>query len=186
MTMHSPKKSEILHRAAEALKRLLSQVSTINLKEIRHDSAGSSAAGFVAHVDVFGRSHVLACEFRPNGQLADLERQVEELRDSAARFAPDATPVLIAPYLSPEAQAICNSCAAGFLDLEGNARISVGEVFIGKRTLSNRSVARLAVPIAQPFDAIVFPVAQELTVKSHRATQASHPVRHVTGAVATA
>jgi hypothetical protein len=184
--MVPPRKSEMQLRAAEALKRLLSQVSTISLKEIRHDQTESSAAGFAAHVDVFGRSHVLACEFRSSAQLADLQSELEELRYSATRYASGATPVLIAPYLSAEAQAICNSCAAGFLDLEGNARISVGEVFIGKRTLPNRSLARPAVAIAEPFEAIAFPGVLELAGKSRRAVRTPHPIRNTTSAVATA
>jgi hypothetical protein len=48
----------------------------------------------------------------------------------------ETTPVLIAPYLSPEAQTLCKERDAGFLDLEGNARLSPGEVFIGKRSMN--------------------------------------------------
>jgi hypothetical protein len=184
--MH-PSKNEMHRRAAEALKLVLAQVSTIRLKEIRHDSAaGPSAGGFVAHVDVFGHSHLLACQVESNGQLVDLEKQVEELRDSAARLAPGATPVFIAPYLSPEAQAICKARASGFLDLEGNARIAVGEVFIGKRSVSSRKFERPTVLIAETFEARVSPVPRESQSKSLRAVRPVHHVRLGSGTVATA
>ena len=49
--------------------------------------------------------------------------------------AGDTMPVLIAPYLSPEAQALCNESKTGFIDLEGNVRLALGEVFIVKRTM---------------------------------------------------
>ncbi len=42
---------------------------------------------------------------------------------------------MIAPYLSPEAQTICKESHTNFIDLEGNARITIGEIFIGKRTM---------------------------------------------------
>jgi hypothetical protein len=187
MAMNQSKKSEMQHRAAEALKRLLAQVSTIKLKEIRHESAEpSAAAGFVAHVDVFGRSHMLACEVRTGGPLADLEKHLKQLHSNAARFAPNTTSVLIAPYLSPEEQAICKAHAAGFLDLEGNARIAVGEVFIGKRTRARQSFERPTVVIAEAFDTRTSPAAQGLLAKSNRVARAELQVMHAVGTVATA
>lgn len=47
-----------------------------------------------------------------------------KLRDYVARRAHGATPVFIAPYLSPDAQSVCREQDVGFLDLEGNARLS--------------------------------------------------------------
>jgi hypothetical protein len=175
--MHSSRR-EMRERATEALKLVLSQVSTIKLKEIRHDSAEQpSGGGFVAHVDVLGHSHLLACEVRSSGQLVDFERHVEELRESAARFAPDAIPVLIAPYLSPEAQAICKARAAGFLDLEGNARIAVGEVFIGKRSVASHKFERPTVLIAEAFEARISSAPQASQSKPHRMVRPVHQVR---------
>lgn len=183
----NPSRSEMQNRAAEALRHVLAQVSTIKLIEIRHDSAAQPwDGGFVAHVDVLGHSHLLACEVKSSGHLNDLERDVEELRESAARLAPRATPVFIAPYLSPEAQAICKAYASGFLDLEGNARIAVGEVFIGKRSVSNRKFERPTVLIAETFDARVSSEPQPAQSKSHRAMRPVQQVRLSSGAAATA
>ena len=128
---------EMNFRAAEALKSVLSQVSTLKLKEIRRASAGAGGgAGFVACVDVLGRSHTLACAVKTDARPGSLPEALKELHERAG----DATPVLIASYLSPEAQALCKESHAGFLDLEGNARINIGEVFIGKRTFAHRHV----------------------------------------------
>jgi hypothetical protein len=134
---------EMNFRAAEALKSVLSEVSTLKLKEIRRASTFSSRqAGFVVRVDVLGHTHTLACEVKANADPHQLRDVLRELQQSAAHVAGDATPVLIAPYLSPEAQALCNESHAGFLDLEGNARIAIGEVFIGKRTFAHRHCDR--------------------------------------------
>jgi hypothetical protein len=132
---------EMNFRAAEALKSVLSQVSTLKLKEIRRASSVCGGEnGFVARVDVLGHSHTLACEVKANTDPRNLRDVLRELQQSAAHLAGDAMLVFIAPYLSPEEQAMCKECSAAYLDLEGNARIAIGEVFIGKRTFAHRHV----------------------------------------------
>lgn len=130
-------------RATEALRVLLGQVSVIKLKEIQREPQGAgSDICILAHIDVLGHSHILACEVKANARPENLRTALRELRDSAAQFDLTATPVLIAPYLSPEAQAMCKEGHADFLDLEGNARLALGEVFIGKRSLSQSASHR--------------------------------------------
>jgi hypothetical protein len=122
-------------RALEALKAVLGQVSVIKVREMRSEprSEGRSVE-ILAHVDVFGHDHLLACGVKADGEPAQLRTTLRDLRNNAASFAENATPVIIAPYLSPEAQQLCKESDAGFLDLEGNARLSVGEIFIGMRS----------------------------------------------------
>jgi hypothetical protein len=135
-------RTEMQHRAEEVLRLLLAQVSAVKLRGIQHDSHTSRVKGrFVAHIEVLGRSRALACEVRSHAPTANLRKTIEELHAEAAHLAPDATPVLIAPYLPPEAQAICKECRTAFLDLEGNARLALGEVFIGKRSVPVRNSA---------------------------------------------
>ena len=141
------KASEARHdlevRAAAALKAVLAEVSTIKVREIRHQSpeAGHDR-GLTAYVDVVGRHHTLACGVPCDGQAGHVRSALDELRQGAAQLPGDATPVIIAPYLSPEAQALCKENKAGFLDLEGNARLALGEVFIVKRTLPSHNPHR--------------------------------------------
>src|ERR1700691_511997 len=123
-------------RAISALCALLGEVSVVKLKEVRRE-AGRSAGdiGLVAQVDVLGHSHTLACRINTSAQPEKLRSSLRKLRDGAAQLDGASTPVIIAPYLSPEAQALCKESDAGFIDLEGNARIALGEVFIGNRSL---------------------------------------------------
>jgi hypothetical protein len=122
-------------RASEALKALLEQVSAIRLKEMKHEPpARGRTAEILVHIDIYGRSHTLTCKVNPDTRPSKVRASLKKLQDSAAHLAGKATPVLIAPYLSPEAQTLCKESHAGFLDLEGNARLSLGEVFIGKRS----------------------------------------------------
>jgi hypothetical protein len=77
---------------------------------------------------------------RPSKVRASLRK----LQECAAHLAGETTLVLIAPYLSPEAQTLCKESHAGFLDLEGNARLSLGEVFIGKRSMRQQPAVETA------------------------------------------
>jgi len=132
--------TELEMRAAQALKELLQQVSAVKLKEMKHEPpARRRAADILVHLDVYGHSHTLACEVHHDPCPSEVRASLKKLQDCASRFAGQATPVLIAPHLSPEAQALCKESHAGFLDLEGNARLSMGEVFIGKRSLHQRA-----------------------------------------------
>jgi hypothetical protein len=128
--------TELEARAAAALKALLEQVSAVKLTEMRHESpAHGRSAGIVARVDVYGHSHTLACDVNQDTSPSKVRASLRKLQDRAARHSGAATPVVIAPYLSPEAQALCKQSRAGFLDLEGNARLTLGEFFIGRRSL---------------------------------------------------
>ena len=133
--------SELEARAAEALKSLQEQVSAVKLKDMKREPpARGRATEILAHIDIHGHSHTLACEVNADTRPSKVRASIKKLQDCAANLAGEATPVLIAPYLSPEAQALCKQSHAGFLDLEGNARLSVGEVFIGKRSMRAQPV----------------------------------------------
>ncbi|MGA7341940.1 MAG: hypothetical protein WBE72_19630 [Terracidiphilus sp.] len=137
-------------RAAAALKAVLAEVSSIKVREIRRQSPDAGRdRGLMAFVDIFGHHHTLACEVQSDGQPGHLRNALAELQSGAAWLPGDATPVIIAPYFSPEAQAWCKENQTGYVDLEGNARIALGEVFIVKRTLPHRSPQRSAWPAGQ-------------------------------------
>jgi hypothetical protein len=135
--------TEFETRATEALKALLGRVSAIKLRELQCGSQPRSRfTAILAHIEVFGHSHILACEVDPYAEPDRLRSMLRELQVDSASLNSDTTPVLIAPYLSPEAQAICKQSHVGFLDLEGNARLSVDEVFIGMHSLPRSATSQ--------------------------------------------
>jgi len=122
--------------AAEALKSVLHHVSQIKVKDIDVDSPRADLkVDILAYLDVHGHSHTLVCKVTASGRPDHVRTALEEFQVHASEFSPNATPVLIAPHLSEEARALCRESKAGFLDLEGNARLELGDVFIGKRSL---------------------------------------------------
>lgn len=137
---------ELELRAMDALRTLLGQLSVIKVKEIRRAPKGP----MVACLEVLGHKYLLACEIEANTRPESLRSALDELSRDAASCAGTATPLIIAPYLSPEAQALCKERSASYLDLEGNARLAVGEVFIGKRSLPARDAHRASPPAFPP------------------------------------
>jgi hypothetical protein len=130
--------NDLVTRAADALKAVLREISSVKLTELRCEPLGHCQRGILARIDVFGRSHTLACEVNAQGNPQQMMTSLHSLRESCTHRDVESTCVIIAPHLSPEAQAVCKESHAGFLDLEGNARIAVGEIFISKRTMLPR------------------------------------------------
>jgi hypothetical protein len=95
----------------------------------------------LAQIEVHGHRHALACELYSDGDPSRLRAALRESQAFASPVHSDATPILIAPYLCPEAQELCKQSKAGFLDFQGNARLTVGEVFIVMRSLPGRATA---------------------------------------------
>ena len=136
--------------AVAALRSLLSEVSVIKLKDITCESQTSGdGVGLIAHVEVLGHGHTLVCGISSSAQPQTLRSTLRQFHDSAAYIDSAATPVIIAPHMSLEAQAMCKESHAGFLDFDGNARIALGEVFIGKRSMGPRAPQLFAASTAQ-------------------------------------
>lgn len=132
------------NRAAAALNSLLAQVSAVTLKgmDVAFPLAACDAPGavidIVAHVEVLGRVHSLACQICSAGESQDARAILDELRGRILSLPGKVTPILILPVLSPEVQALCSENDAGCLDLRGNGRIALDEVFISMRSLPRR------------------------------------------------
>jgi hypothetical protein len=129
------------HSAAGALRLLLAQVPAIQLLDIEHETlTPDHGIDIVAHIEVYGRRQELVCEVKSSGQPRHVRLALLQLREYVAHQAKDAVPVFIAPYLSPAAQALCRKQEVGYLDLEGNARLAFGSVFI-ERQVASKPVA---------------------------------------------
>lgn len=130
-------------RAVEALRALLEQVPATELVSIEQEPLGPDRGiDIVAHVELAGRRHTLIGEVKSSGQPRHVRVALLQLRNYLAHHGQDATPILIAPYLSPEAQALCRDEEVCFLDLEGNVRLLFDTVFIERLVASKPAVER--------------------------------------------
>lgn len=133
------KSNDLESRARVALQTLLRQVSTIELKgmEMKVPDAGWEM-NFVARIGVLSRPHTLACSISSSGDALTVRKTLREMQQNSAICSDGSIPVIIAPYLSPELRTLCIENKIGYVDLEGNARLLLGEVFISKRSLPRR------------------------------------------------
>ncbi len=122
---------EIAEEAIQALKKLLAEVPAVSIGTVAQEPLVSGARpDLIVTVTIFGKPHVLIGEVKRNGQPRFVRNTILQLRDHVAKIGGPATPVLIAPYLSPEARALCKEEQINFLDFEGNARIAFDNMFI--------------------------------------------------------
>lgn len=129
---------DIENRAADALKGVLAQIPTLKLKTLKTEAGAiDPKVDILARVDASGQPHLLVCEVKVNSQPRHVRDAIYLLRSYIAELGKPATPVLIAPYLSPASRALCIENGISFLDFEGNARIAFGPVFI-ERVLSGK------------------------------------------------
>ncbi|MEZ0213182.1 MAG: type IV toxin-antitoxin system AbiEi family antitoxin [Xanthobacteraceae bacterium] len=130
------KAAENLHelegRAAETVQTLLQSVPVIRIDKVEHAPSGSNFDLLVV-LNRDGHERLLVCEVKSVGQPRHVRAALLQLQKAAKGFDPPATPVFIAPYLSPEAQAVCREFDVGFVDFVGNVRITFDTVFIERK-----------------------------------------------------
>lgn len=125
---------ELEDRAAGALRELVAEVPSVRWEDVELEPRGADrGVDFLARLQVNDRPHLLVCEVKSNGQPRNVREALFQLRNYLAHLGGDAVPVFIAPYLSPEAQALCKENNVAFLDLVGNARLAFDNVFIERR-----------------------------------------------------
>lgn len=130
-------------RAVEALKSVLTHVSGVKLRTIESAlPAADTKLDIIAQVEVYGHSHTLACMVVPNDEPQLLRETVKGFNDRAGKIAQNATRVLIASHVSRDLQSLCREINAGMVDLNGNACIELGELFIRCRQLTLPSTHR--------------------------------------------
>jgi hypothetical protein len=128
-------------RAGEALRQLLEEVPIVKVESIEYEVASPEwEPDVIARVLADGRRHMLVCEFKSNGQPRYARTALLQLRDYVDRRVPAASPVFMAPFISPAVRRLCAEKNVNYLDLTGNARITFGGVFI-ERVLAETPVA---------------------------------------------
>lgn len=135
--------NEMEARAAEALNVLLHQVSSIKARDIKFQPVRRNS-DILAEIDVLGQNRRLVCNVADGQHPDEVKRALAKLRSCADGKKTGATPVLITRHATPQTMAMCEKNHVGFIDLEGNARIEVDEVFIGKRSVHNVAPAAAA------------------------------------------
>jgi hypothetical protein len=117
--------------AADALASILAAIPIVTVEKIeRNVVRDSRELDIVVHLTAAHKPQVLACEVKRHGQPRYVRDGLLMLKNTLQRTGMQATPVFIAPYLSPEARLICQENNVGYMDMQGNVRLEFDGVFI--------------------------------------------------------
>jgi hypothetical protein len=130
--------NEFEESAAKALESILNEIPIIKLEGMEVEAPmGRHHPDILVRLNARNQPHVLICEVRSSGQPRYVRDGLLQLRNYIDHSNIQATPVFIAPYLSPEARMLCRENKVGFIDLQGNARLEFDGVFI-ERIVANK------------------------------------------------
>ena len=135
------KETELLDQAEEALLKCLLEVPFVKVEVMRESKRLATGPDLLLQVKTRASKRTLMVDVKSVGQ----PRVVREATNQLARFKeqwPDAYGVVIAPYISPEAAAICRMEGLGFADLAGNCVLAFDPVFISKEGKENPFVRK--------------------------------------------
>jgi hypothetical protein len=141
--LKDPQSVKLESQAAKKLKELLGKVPTIQITNVHLPAqANNPDFDFILDLETGTSRHQLICEVKANGQPRNVRMALLQLRNYVVHFGGDALPMLVAPYLSPEAQSLCREANTGYLDFEGNARLVFDGVFVERSVPNKPAVER--------------------------------------------
>jgi len=124
------RQAEVQSRFLERFGVLYPQLTFRGMRNFPHRAYGPYA--FVLRV-AFGRRGIeldMLCAALADACPENLKRFIQRIQDSEqAPGKPDAMPVLVAPYFSEEARALCRQAGIGYFDLAGNGGLDSPQVF---------------------------------------------------------
>ncbi len=136
------KEQAIEQEAADELVAALREIPFLSTSHIRRARArGDSRIDFILSIRSGAQDRRLVCQVKPAGQPRFAREACLKLLDYTRSDKRD-YPVFIAPYISPEAAAICEDYEVGYFDLAGNCRLAFDRVYIRRDGFPNPSVQK--------------------------------------------
>jgi len=120
---------KVEREALEALSDLLHSIPSVQHVEVEPTNIGAHV-DIIAHFTFVGRPLTLICEVKSSGQPRFVRGAIYQLKHHLITAQGNSVPLVIAPFLSEQAQAICREEQVGYLDFAGNALIAFDTVYI--------------------------------------------------------
>ena len=130
------KSAAVIDQAKDVLLGCLKEVPFVTVQLMKESKPPLTGPDFQLRVKTQAGTTTLIVDVRSVGQ----PRVVREATNQLARYRqqwPEAYGVVIAPYISPKAAAICREEGVGFADLAGNCSLAFDPVFISKEGKEN-------------------------------------------------
>jgi hypothetical protein len=118
------------------LKKSLRYLLPVEDLRIDFKSKRSKDLDAVAQIDFRGLNFELVIEAISSASLPLLKNKIYRLKAAAAENG--RLPVLVAPYLSPERQALCRESGVYYIDLSGNVFLAYGSFYVEKSGFPNK------------------------------------------------
>ena len=114
---------KVEHQAIGAIRQVLGKVPEIASMEIQ-STGRDSEIDLLISFDFGGERRVVAAKVQSSGQPRYVQGALFQLNRYFMDQHEPIIPIVVAPYLSEEARALCTESKVGFLDFEGNAHIT--------------------------------------------------------------
>jgi hypothetical protein len=124
-------------KAEEVLRTFLDEIPFLKARLKRQPAQEVSHIDFIADLQVSGTQKRLLIECKSTGEPRFVRDAVLRL-DRQRQDDPKAYAVFMAPYISPEAAALCAEENIGYIDFSGNCHFSTPPLFIHKEGHPNR------------------------------------------------
>jgi hypothetical protein len=128
---------KIEDKAEEVLRTFLGEIPFLKARLKRQPAQEGSHIHFIADLQVSGTQKRLLIECKSTGEPRFVRDAVLRL-DRQRQNDPKAYAVFMAPYVSPEAAALCAEENIGYIDFSGNCHFSTPPLFIHKEGHPNR------------------------------------------------
>ena len=144
MLKSSERVKELEIRAVDAVRDLLADVPNVEVEYERKVARAHDVDGLIGLSYPCG-SYALVVGVKSNGAPRFVRSGVYQLQSCVARLRQSGEancgrrliPMIVSPYLSPEARAICTDHDVAYLDLAGNVRLAFDTVYI-ERTVADK------------------------------------------------
>src|SRR5260370_14968050 len=144
------KADDIRALAAQRVRELMSKAS--GWEQLADVNVGSQSIDLLLKFKMGERLHAIAIGVTSLGQPRQIRGAVTRLSE-IRREMPEAYPVAVSPYISPQSAALLKRSGLGYLDLSGNCYLSFENVLIEKEGEPNLR------PSTRPLKALVAPAA---------------------------
>ncbi|MCF8096070.1 MAG: hypothetical protein K9J79_12000 [Desulfobacteraceae bacterium] len=125
-------KQELIETAREKLEALISQTGIFQDWSIRKETRGENSPDFI--MELFGNNliQLLMVETRNSGEPRLAREAANSLLVKMQNWS-HAAPIFVAPYISEDAAELCREKNINYMDLAGNCRIALDNLFINSR-----------------------------------------------------
>ncbi|NPD15048.1 hypothetical protein HOY34_07500 [Xinfangfangia sp. D13-10-4-6] len=133
----------VAEQALDRLPEMLDRVPGVRITHQALEQAyGDRRLDLVIEASIGGEYWTLVGEVIANGQPRNVRAALHQMHGLRRSRNQDWVPILIAPYLSPEARRLCVEDDVGYLDLHGNARLAFGQIYLEREVEGAPSAER--------------------------------------------